>query len=191
MSIQTPILTTALVITSLSLLSCHTVDGVSVLASAPDVECHTSEHKWFTVVGCIVLALVTVVVPLIVLVVNYVSVVGESTQHTGLSKVVHRVLGGVARSIQDAASTRLLPALTTHPRLASTTAVHPAAVEGGGGGHNARDGERGAHVRSDDAACTDGGDVAPVKKRPLLSLQNSGRSMSTDASSVSFEVRKC
>jgi hypothetical protein len=166
------------------------VDGVSVLTSAPGVECHTSEHKWFTVAGCIVLALVTVVVPLIVLVVNYVSVVGESTQHTGLSKVVHRLLGGVARSIQDAASTRLLPALTTHPRPASTTAVHPAAMEGGGGGGDtARDGERGAHVRR--YGCTDRGDVPPVKKRPLLLLQNSGRSMSTDASSVSFEVHKC
>jgi hypothetical protein len=132
---------------------------------------------------------VTVVVPLVVLVVNYVSVVGESTQHTGLSKVVHWVLGCVARSIQDAASTRLLPALTTHPRPASITAVHPAAMKGGGGGGDtARDGERGADVRSD--GCTDSGDVAPVKKRPLLSLQNSGRSMSTDASSVSFEVHK-
>ena len=76
----------AIVVTALSVLQCDTVNDVAILRSAPDALCYTPRHKVYAIAFMVVLVVVTVVVPVAVLIVNYISVVGDD-QHTGLSKV--------------------------------------------------------------------------------------------------------
>jgi hypothetical protein len=97
----------ALVVTCLSVLSCVHIDGVRVLSKAPNVECYTPEHQAFTVAAVVILVFVTVVVPVLVLMVNYVSVVGE-TQQSAVSKVLHKALGSIGRSIQQLSNGSLM-----------------------------------------------------------------------------------
>lgn len=161
-------------VTALSLLPCRTVDGVSVLAQAPGVVCNTPQHRGFTIAAVALLVFVVGLVPLCVLVVNYISVVGATQQHTGLSRLVHRLLGCVAVSIQEAASTRLL----TGP--------------GSGPGPGLKGGPSGRSIAQQSTAVHPSGVGAAYKVAalppPLVKQQDSGRSLGTDASSVSFLV---
>lgn len=78
-----------------------------MLSKAPNVVCYTPEHQAFTVAAVVILVFVTAVVPVLVLMVNYVSVVGE-TQHSAVSKVLHKALGSIGRSIQQLSNGSLL-----------------------------------------------------------------------------------
>ncbi len=96
----------AVVLTCLKLMKCRHVDGTHVLVSAPEVTCYTPGHKLVMAVCVIILILTSVVVPVIISLVNFLSVHGDSEPHTGLSRFIALVFGPIVRALSKDSSTR-------------------------------------------------------------------------------------